>query len=132
MNKFERDFLKDRAKAFFDIAQDLIRKQQFDLAAFNLEQSAQLYLKHYLFKKTEDFPRTHILERLLDDVMKIHNQPDLIGNFRRENILAITDLSEAYLTSRYLPTDFPKEKVLMMKKTVQGLRKLLLSDENKI
>jgi len=50
---FEKDieFLKEKGKKFYLNAIDLFEKGDFDLCAFNLEQSCQLYLKYLIAKK---------------------------------------------------------------------------------
>lgn len=130
MAEFDGNFLRDRADTFFENAAELVKKNKFDIAAFNLEQAAQLYLKHYLFAKTQDFPRLHSLDALLQDVAKIHESPKSVEEFAKNNVVAINDLSEAYLTSRYLPTSFPKEKLEIMKNLVEKLKVLLSANEN--
>jgi len=115
------DFLKKRAGEFFSNAKYLIKKEMYSLAAFNLEQAAQLYLKYYLFLELRDFPRTHNLEELLEDVGKAYQKEKEIEKVKKENLHLIADLNQAYITSRYLPAEFTKQQVENMKKFVENL-----------
>ncbi len=125
MARFDKNFLKDRARTFFRNAAELMRQGEFDVAAFNFEQASQLYLKHYLFSKIQNFPRTHSISDLIQEVAKIHPQGKKLLTFLRKNKLIAKDLEEVYLTSRYLPIEIPKEKVGLFKKFVSQLRTLL-------
>lgn len=51
------DFLKERAEDFLANAKELIEKGVYPLAAFNLEQSLQLYLKYYLYLKLKNIQK---------------------------------------------------------------------------
>ncbi len=62
------DFLKERGNGFLENAEHNIQKENFNLAAFNLEQSCQIYLKYYLFKKLTDFPKTYFITELLTNM----------------------------------------------------------------
>ena len=39
------EFLKERAKEFFEEAEELLKKKRYNLSAFNLEQAIQLWIK---------------------------------------------------------------------------------------
>lgn len=68
------DFLKERAEDFLSNAKDLIKKGVYPLAAFNLEQSLQLYLKYYLYLKLKKYPKTHFLGELLRGIGKAYKK----------------------------------------------------------
>lgn len=121
----EADFLKKRAESFLSNAKDLIKKGEYSLAAFNLEQTCQLYLKYYLFLKLKDFPKTHSLTQLLRELGKSCQKEKKIEKLITESINAIADLEQAYITSRYLPVEFYKIQVENMKKFVEDLIKFL-------
>lgn len=125
----EQDFLKNRAKKFYKNAVDLLNNETYDLAAFNFEQSAQLYLKYFLFTKIKDFPRIHSAGELLVEIKKVHSFPEKVEKFINENQKIIIDLEECYLTSRYLPASFFKDEVLLMKNFIENLEKLLFENE---
>lgn len=124
MSKKEAEFLKERAEEFLTNASFLLQKGTYSLAAFNLEQTAQLYLKYYLFLKLGDYPRTHSFKDLLDDLGQAYEKEE-IEKFWRDNLETIRNLENAYLTTRYFPVHFEKEEVERMSKVVKNLISLL-------
>lgn len=119
------DFLKKRAKDFLENAHNLIKKGKYSLGAFNLEQAVQLFLKHYLFVRLKDFPKTHSLTQLLKDVGKAYEKEKEMEKLIDENINFIADLEEAHITFRYLPTEFYKAQVEKMEEFVKSLIEFL-------
>lgn len=120
MKKKESEFLQLRAKEFLENAQELLVKKRFALAAFNFEQSAQLFLKDFLFTKIGDFPKTHSLKRLLRQIGEIANKKK-IKVFMEKNADVLANLENAYLTSRYFPAKFEKKEVENMENFVKRL-----------
>ncbi len=58
MNKREEyEYLLERSRRFYETALLQIDRGFYDLAAFSLEHSLQLYLKAYLLKLGVDYPR---------------------------------------------------------------------------
>jgi len=120
------DFLKRRAEEFLKIARYSFREGNYNIAAFNLEQVVQLYLKYYLFLRLKDFPKTHFLGELLEQLAKVYPEKKLkIKKILKEKISTIGDLEQAYITSRYLPVEFSKSRIKEMEKFVAGLIKFL-------
>ena len=115
------DFLKKRAESFLRNAKDLIKKEEYPLAAFNLEQAAQLYLKYYLFLKLRRYPKTHLLGELLKGVAKAYSKKSEVEKIIEKKANIISDLDQAYLTSRYLPAEFFKSQLENMRKFVEEL-----------
>lgn len=104
------EFLKQRADKFFNYASKAIENEDYEIAAFHLEQSAQLYLKYTLGLFLGDFPKVYQLRQLIENVYKISKKEELIKLMQQsENIIA--DLEEAYLNVRYLPAMFSKNQV---------------------
>lgn len=68
------DFLKKRAEEFLAGAKFHFEKENYNLSAFNLEQTCQLYLKYYFALKTRRYPKTHSLEDLLKGIGKIYKK----------------------------------------------------------
>lgn len=64
MRKEEIEKLLERSKKFKDAAEFHFSREDFDLAAFNLEQSLQLFLKSKLLEKGVELPKTHTLRKL--------------------------------------------------------------------
>ena len=114
-------FLKKRAEEFFEVAKDLIKKEMYPLAAFNLDQAAQLYLKYYLFLEIRRYPKTHSLKKLLTALGEVYKKKNKVEKMKEENINLISDLEQAYITSRYLPAEFTKKQVENMEKWVEEL-----------
>lgn len=120
----EFEILKQRADKFFNYALETFNKGDYEISAFELEQSAQLYLKYTMAKLIGDFPKTHSLRKLLQDVHKVTKNDEIL-TFLTNNENVIADLEESYLTSRYLPAEFSKNQVEKMIKCVQLLKELL-------
>ena len=119
------DFLKKRAENFLTTANYHFQKEMYPLAAFDLGQACQLYLKYYLFLKLRRYPKTHSLRELLQGIGKVYKKQKAIDKIIKENVNIIADLEEAYITSRYLPAEFFKEQVKNMKKFTRDLIKFL-------
>jgi HEPN domain-containing protein len=125
------DFLKQKAASFLEDAKYDIKTKKWFLAAFHLEQTCQLYLKYYLFKKLGDFPKIHSLNELLEEFKKISPQRKKeIEKIQKEEAGTIGDLNQAYITSRYLPVEFNKFQVDKMLKFTKKLIKFLKTYEN--
>jgi len=73
-----------------------------------------LFLKHLIFVKAGDFPKTHNFGKLFDELSEIYNNEE-IKNFYENHILEFKALEDAYITSRYFPREFEKveaEKII--------------------
>ena len=96
------EFLKERALQFLEMSKAAAERGFYELALFHAEQALQLCTK-YLIYKLGDFPKTHLLRDLLDEVLELYgavcNLDDLLR--RRSAVLAL--LEHAYMTSRYPP-----------------------------
>jgi len=115
------DFLKKRAESFLKNARDLIQKEDYPLAAFNLQQTAQLHLKYYLFLKLKRYPKIHLLGELLKGIGKVYKKGKEINKIIDENSNIISDLNQASYTARYLPAEFFKSQLENMLKFVEEL-----------
>ncbi|OGZ18311.1 MAG: hypothetical protein A2V72_00910 [Candidatus Nealsonbacteria bacterium RBG_13_37_56] len=116
------DFLKNKAKIFFESGKEQIPKKRYFLAAFSFEQAAQLFLKYCLFVKLKDFPKIHEIDELLKEIGKAYKRKDQIENFLKENASVIGDLGQAYITSRYLPVDFNQYQTEEMESFIKRLK----------
>ena len=121
----ENDFLEKRAKEFLKDAEDAISGKRWNSAAFHLEQACQLYLKHYLYLKWKEFPKTHSLRELLKNIGKAYNKEKEVKQFIQKNDHIIADLEQAYITSRYLPVEFTQAQIKDMKKFWKDLFQFL-------
>ncbi len=59
MSKEEVEHLLQRAGEFLETAKYQMNRGFYGLAAFNLEQAAQLYLKAKILENGADYPRTY-------------------------------------------------------------------------
>ena len=116
-------FLK-RAESFIKDALEDIKRGDFDLAIFHVEQACQLIIKTKLLDLTGYFEKTHSLRRLLKDLSVITQNREL-EKFMNENWRTLRDLEFAYIASRYLPEEFRKEEVEESLEFYRKLRDLL-------
>ncbi len=117
----EVNFLEQRADEFLKTAKEGILAKRYNLAAFHFEQAAQLYLKHCLFVTLKEFPKIHELDKLVKGIGKACEKSEEAENFLKENSSVIGDLSQSYLTARYLPVDFNLYQVQEMEKFIERL-----------
>ncbi|MGQ4916090.1 MAG: HEPN domain-containing protein [Candidatus Asgardarchaeia archaeon] len=123
MSNYYVDFLKRRAKAFLESAQADFDRGGYDLVLFHVEQFLQLYLKHLLYRKIGDFPKTYSVVRLVKDVIKVYND-DRLKEFYKKNLETLYLLEEAYISSRYLPREYDEdiaERILKFAEKVLGV-----------
>jgi HEPN domain-containing protein len=103
----EVELMRKRAIVFLETAKYLSEKGSYDVAAFNAEQAAQLYLKSTLLELVGDYPRTHSAIFLLRELERIGVTE--VSEFIRENKRGLHNLEDSYLTSRYFYKSFDKE-----------------------
>lgn len=106
----EAEILNQRAKAFLNNAEKLIKEGVYDLAAFNIEQYCQITLKYKLLIKTGTYPRTHSLMNLLRLLSRTsQNIKKLLEE--SNNVLYLTKIEDAYIGARYLPRPYEETEV---------------------
>lgn len=110
MSLEEIEILKQRAEKFLKNAEYLFNTGIYDLSAFNAQQAVELYLKYKLFILVGDYPKTHSIKKLLKEIGKIWDE-NKVREFMLSNIDAISNLENAYITTRYIPTEFEREEV---------------------
>jgi len=118
---------KEKADAFLDTAIYNFEKGRYDLAAFNIEQAVQLYIKTKLLELLGEFPRTHSLVALLRELSRVFKEEE-VERFRKENIGMLTKLSDVYITSRYYTREFYEEEVKELIEFAYKVRRLLEYD----
>ena len=121
----EFEILKERSEKFLRNAEQLIDQEIYDLAAFNIQQSVELYLKYKLLLSVGSYPKTHSIKRLLREIGKATNKIDKVARFIEENIDRISNLENAYIMSRYYPSEFEKREVENMLSVAKSIRKLV-------
>jgi len=120
----EIGFLKDRAKEFWERADEDFQKGRFNLCALDIEQAVQIWLKYLIAIKAGDFPKTHYLDDLINEVTNIY-ETDKVTKFYQGNILQVRSLEDAYITSRYFPKKFSKDEIESLKQLAENLFKVL-------
>lgn len=95
--------LRERALQFLEQARFARERGFLELALFNLEQCAQLYMKCLLYRKVGDFPKTHYLRDLADRLLAVYGDVCRLAELvkRWGDVMAL--LEYAYISSRYLP-----------------------------
>jgi HEPN domain-containing protein len=118
------EFLKIRGKEFFEEAQELFQKKRYNLAAFNLEQAFQLWIKYLIGKKLGDWPKTHYFSELIPQLAKTYEEGKIL-DFYKENELFFDNLEDAYFTSRYFPKKFTENGIKLLLEKGKEFLKLL-------
>lgn len=104
------DFLKERAKEFWECALKDFEEKRFNLSAFHIEQAIQLYIKYLIGKEIGEWPQTHYLSELLEKLIVVFEN-EKIKKFKEENELFFEILSDAYFSSIYYPKTFSKTTI---------------------
>ncbi|MCS7138666.1 MAG: HEPN domain-containing protein [Crenarchaeota archaeon] len=125
MRKEEIGKLLERSRKFKDAAEFHFSRGDYDLAAFNIEQSLQLFLKAKLLEKGVEFPKTHTLRKLFILLGDMLNRSEEFKNFANEKILEFSSLEDAYVTARYFPRDFEKEEALKLLCFAEEVKELI-------
>lgn len=99
--------MRRRAIVFLETSKYLAGRGHYDVAAFNAEQAAQLYLKSTLLELVGDYPRTRSIIFLLRELERIGF--DDASRFIKENKSGLHALEDSYLTSRYFFKVFDEE-----------------------
>uniref|UniRef100_A0A7C3MA68 HEPN domain-containing protein n=1 Tax=Archaeoglobus fulgidus TaxID=2234 RepID=A0A7C3MA68_ARCFL len=96
------EFLKENAEYFERKAIEAIKeKPRFVL--FFAEQAIQLYIKYILAKELGDYPKTHKISLLFEELSKIaENAMEFYEKYAEYFDL----LEEAYITTRYLGKEY--------------------------
>ncbi len=123
---FEKDigFLKEKSKRFYLNAIELFEKGDYDLCAFNLEQSCQLYLKYLIAKKVGDWPKTHYLNELIKRLSEVYEKKEILDYYLNNEIF-FDDLTDVYFTARYIPKIFTKSLAQKLKESYENFLKFL-------
>ena len=119
--KEEISVFLDRARKFEKLADYSYKEKIYDLAAFQIEQAFQLYIKYILAKETGYFPKTHSLYRLFREVSKISKE---FEEFYLENEIILKDIEDAYVLSRYFPREYSESEVRKMFEALEKFKKV--------
>jgi len=119
----EYEFLKNNADEFLKNAENLINEGVYNLAAFNIEQAVQLYLKYLLAKKIGEFPKTHSIKRLISECSNFCQELETI---LKENVNIVGEIEMAYISSRYYPIEFLEDEVKNMLEVAVKIKEVVL------
>ena len=120
----EYEYLLERSRRFLETARIQIERGFYDLAAFSLEQSLQLFLKAELLKLGVDYPRAYSARRLLELLHKLTGSEE-IKKALTEYAVELGSLEDAYITSRYVAREYSEEEVRRLQKTVERLMEVV-------
>lgn len=124
MKKAEIKTFKERADAFLDTALYNFQKRRYDLAAFDVEQAIQLYVKTKLLELTGEFPRPHDLVVLLKELSSVFKRNE-VEEFIKKEMESITKMTDIYITSRYYTREFYKEEIENLFSFAKRVKELL-------
>lgn len=124
--KRDVEILLRRAESFIKDALEDLKRGDYDLAMFHIEQASQLVVKAKLLDLTGYFEKTHSLRKLIRDLSMVIKSKDL-ENFVEMNWNVLRNLEFAYIASRYLPEEFREEEVEEALKLYSKLREMLWS-----
>ena len=114
------EVLMKRSRRFLDLAKYNIEKGDYDLAAFNLEQGLQLYLKAEILKNGARFPHTYDLIELLEFLYEI-KKDESIRRIISEYAVELGSLTDAYIMARYFTRKYTKEEVEKLLNAVENI-----------
>lgn len=112
--------LVERSRRFYETALMQISRGFYDLAAFSLEQSLQLFLKACLLKLGADYPRTHSV-RLVAELSGAEAVRELLRRFSVE----LGALEDAYISSRYVAREYTEEEVERLRGVVEEVMRVV-------
>lgn len=100
------EFLKAKAIKFLELAEEMMRRREYEFAMFFIEQFFQLSLKYLLYRKYGDFPKTHSLKVLFELIKE-----DRFTEFYKENLDLIREIELSYVASRYFDVEYSETSV---------------------
>ena len=125
MSREEEKRLLKRSKDFLETAEYQIGRGFYDLAAFSLEQTLQLFLKAKLLAEGIEYPRTHSVRALLELLLAVvdEDKKAVIRGVLENYLMELSVLEDAYITSRCLMRDFSRQEVERLAKAVREIMK---------
>ncbi len=120
----EYRLLVERSRRFLETALMQFDRGFYDLAAFSLEQSLQLFLKACLLRLGVDYPRTHSVRRLLELVAEASGAGEL-GELLHRFSVELGALEDAYISSRYVVREYAREEVERLRRVVMEVKRVV-------
>ncbi len=103
--------LMRRASDALDTAKYHLDKGIYDWAAFEIEQSLQLFLKGRLLESGIPFPSVHEIRKHIELLGRVNNDNYLLGILKSRQ-LELSLLEDVYITSRYIPKEIGKDEAV--------------------
>ena len=122
MSRLEAEALRKRFWEYMKTYEFHISNGMYALAVSDLEQAIQLYVKAKLLDEGIAYPKTHSVRTLLELLAKVRRDNMLMELIERYSV-ELKLLEEAYISSRYVATEFRLNEVLRVKKALDELLK---------
>ena len=119
MHYEEVEFLRNRAKTFWENGDYLMKRGKYDVASFHFEQAVQLELKAIILEYSGQKYRTHSIRKLLLAIGKLFGEEGKVQKFIREHRNDIKALEDAYTDTRYEPIVYEDYDAEAVKKTAE-------------
>lgn len=119
----EVKLLMQRSERFFENVKHNFEKGFFDIAAFSLEQSIELFLKSKVLEIAGDFPHTHNLRTLMQALSEQVGQrcSEVVSSHLKSHGVALVAIQDAYITSRYFTSNIEKDDLSKMIEVVREI-----------
>jgi HEPN domain-containing protein len=114
----------EKSKRYMEDSEDNYNKGYYDLSTFSLHQSIELFLKGVLLLKEGDFPHTHNIRNLMED-LKIGGNikcVNAINGYINKYGIELSLISNAYIASRYFESDYNNNDVLKLIKIIKEIK----------
>lgn len=123
----EYRLLMRRSAMFLEEARDAYSRGRYDLSVFLAEQGLQLYLKAQLLRVLGDYPRTHSIRQLLSMLARAlgGSTEERVREYMRRERPRLSELEDAYITTRYGVRIYTKEDAEDILRTVEEVVKLV-------
>ena len=122
MSSEEAEALRRRSSDYMQTFDFHMSRGMYALAIFDLEQAAQLYVKARLLEEGVTYPRTHSIRRLLELLAGVKGD-ERLKKVVKEYAVELKLLEEAYISSRYVASEFSEDEVTKVKRAVEEILK---------
>lgn len=130
--------LRRRALAMLDLSRRLLAEGLYDLAVFNAEYAAQLYLKSLLYRLAGEEYRGHSIRALMGALSMMLRDKGLkelaeeVEGFVRENRRLLAELEEAHTRAVYGVFEYPRSQAEALVEAANKVVKLLMGVESRV
>ena len=124
--------LLKKSAMFLNSAKGNITRKLYDVACFEADQAAELFLKAHILKFTGTIPRTHSIRTLLGHLTTVPKiDKKTINKFASERRSDLIMLEDAYLRSRYFGEEYNKQDaqkcVEIAEKVIELVRRVVIN-----